>query len=395
MPRLARCLGSGVALSLAACSGGSGGGPPAPHTRTYYVAADTVVWNYAPGGDTNLITGLPYDSIALHYVRTDSTDVGRRYLKSIYREYTDSTFTRLEPRDPAWEHLGILGPLLRAGVGDTIRVVFRNDTPHPASMHPHGVFYAKSSEGAPYADSTSGADKSDDAVPPGGTHVYVWPVPARAGPGPGDGSSVLWMYHSHVNDERDLDAGLVGPIIVTARNMARADGTPKDVDRELVVAFDEFDENQSWYLRENIRRFALKPQKIKIVKTPFAEDDQEPGYGGNFKEALNGYIYGHLPGLTMRAGERVRWYLMATTGFEIHSPHWHGNTVLVRGMRTDVGALLPMGMLVADMVPDDPGIWLFHCHVGPHLMAGMQALYRVLPEGAPWPAADGRGAGRT
>ncbi len=48
-------------------------------------------------------------------------------------------------------------------------------------------------------------------------------------------------------------------------------------------------------------------------------------------------------------------------------------------MRTDVTGLLPMQMVTAEMVPDDPGTWLFHCHVGPHLQAGMQALYRVLP----------------
>jgi FtsP/CotA-like multicopper oxidase with cupredoxin domain len=38
-----------------------------------------------------------------------------------------------------------------------------------------------------------------------------------------------------------------------------------------------------------------------------------------------------------------------------------------------------MGMLVADMVPDNPGEWLFHCHTGPHLVAGMQAVYSVEP----------------
>jgi len=35
--------------------------------------------------------------------------------------------------------------------------------------------------------------------------------------------------------------------------------------------------------------------------------------------------------------------------------------------------------MTAEMVPDDPGTWLFHCHVGPHLQAGMQSLYRVQP----------------
>jgi hephaestin len=38
-----------------------------------------------------------------------------------------------------------------------------------------------------------------------------------------------------------------------------------------------------------------------------------------------------------------------------------------------------MGMMIADMVPDNPGTWLIHCHVGPHLNAGMQARFAVEP----------------
>jgi hephaestin len=36
-----------------------------------------------------------------------------------------------------------------------------------------------------------------------------------------------------------------------------------------------------------------------------------------------------------------------------------------------------MEMVVADMVPDNPGTWLFHCHVTFHNAAGMAARYRV------------------
>jgi manganese oxidase len=32
--------------------------------------------------------------------------------------------------------------------------VFRNTCRFPASVHPHGTFYAKDSEGAPYNDGT-------------------------------------------------------------------------------------------------------------------------------------------------------------------------------------------------------------------------------------------------
>jgi FtsP/CotA-like multicopper oxidase with cupredoxin domain len=65
------------------------------------------------------------------------------------------------------------------------------------------------------------------------------------------------------------------------------------------------------------------------------------------------------------------------TEVDPHTPYWHGNDVTVMGMRMDVVALLRAGMVVADMVPDDVGTWLFHCHVNDHLTAGMATRYRV------------------
>ena len=66
------------------------------------------------------------------------------------------------------------------------------------------------------------------------------------------------------------------------------------------------------------------------------------------------------------------------TEVDLHTPHWHGSTVTINGMRTDVANLMPASMVTADMVPDTPGTWLFHCHVGDHIAAGMQARYRVV-----------------
>jgi FtsP/CotA-like multicopper oxidase with cupredoxin domain len=31
------------------------------------------------------------------------------------------------------------------------------------------------------------------------------------------------------------------------------------------------------------------------------------------------------------------------------------------------------------MIPDHPGIWLYHCHLNVHLEAGMVARFRTLP----------------
>ena len=353
--------------------------------HTYYVAADEVEWDYAPSG-LDQMTGKAFGGIAKSFTERGAHRIGTVYRKAIYREYTDATFTKLKPRPPEWEHLGMLGPVLRAEVGDTIKVVFKNNASRPYSMHPHGVFYLKASEGAPYNDGVAAADKKGAAVPPSETFTYVWPVPGRAGPGPGDPSSVLWLYHSHVNEPRDVNAGLIGGIIITAKGAAKPNGTPKDVDREFITLFFVYDENQSWYLDHNIQAYTSDPKGVnKAEIVPVFHDGTTSLLGSGFadvnhKYTINGMLFGNLPMMTMKKGERVRWYLMSLGDFfNLHSPHWHGNTVLQDRKRTDVVTLLPAQMIVTDMVPDNPGIWMFHCHVSDHLEAGMHTHYHVLP----------------
>ncbi len=59
--------------------------------------------------------------------------------------------SELKPRASEWQHLGTLGPIIHAEVCDTIKVVFKNNSEKlDYSVHPHGVFYEKDSEGAEY-----------------------------------------------------------------------------------------------------------------------------------------------------------------------------------------------------------------------------------------------------
>ncbi len=344
-------------------------------TRTYYIAADEVTWDYAPAGK-NIIAGRPFVGLEEIWTRRGPTQIGTKYKKAVYREYTDSTFKTLKPRSPEWEHLGVIGPVIRGEVGDSIVVVFRNNGSHPFSMHPHGVFYDKDSEGAIYEDGTAGAQKADDGVKPGATYRYIWLAKERAGPSPGEPSSSLWMYHSHVDEAKDVNSGLIGPLLITARGKARPDGSPLDVDREVVMTFAELDENLSWYIDANIKSYATTPAKVRKARGPTFVD---PFGITNLKETMNGFIYGNGPMPTMNVGDRVRWYIMSTTNFELHAPHWHGNVVTAQHMRTDVLTLGTMGMIVADMTADNPGTWLFHCHIEPHLQAGMASRFVVGP----------------
>ena len=336
---------------------------PGPKVHIYYIAADEVIWNYAPRGRNLTGTPSPENEGGLN---------ATTYRKAVYHEYTDATFNTLKVRPPEWEHLGILGPLIRAEVGDVIKVVFKNNAKIFCSMHPHGLAYAKDSEGALYGDGNPADAKKGDAVPPGQVYTYTWTVPERAGPAPGDSSSILWVYHSHFVEPRDMNSGLFGPIIVSAKGSTRADGTPKDVDREFIVAFAVFDETESWYFEANAMGQRRYTTGLKFT---------DPGFRQHYLlYSLNGLIEGNLPVLTMKNGERVRWYLFANSNEDdVHTPHWHGQTVVFNNMRTDMVHLEPMMMIVADMIPDNVGKWLFHCHVNDHIEGGMQALFAVTP----------------
>ena len=311
--------------------------------------------------------GMEFSEDQNVFVEPGPSRIGSIYHKIRYIEYTNGDFSEKKAvSDPS---LGILGPVIRAEVGDTIEFVLKNNSTIPVSAHPHGVFYEKNSEGAMTNDGTSGADKEDDALPPGATYTYTWQVPERAGPGPNDPSSLVWLYHGHVDSIADSNAGLVGAIVITAKGKANADATPMDVDREVFSFFTVMNENESHFL----------DAMIAELPEPPTEDDADDFEESNLMHVINGYVYGNMPVPQMRVGENVRWYLMALgTEVDLHTPHWHGNTVLTEGNRKDVVELLPATTLVADMIPDAAGIWMYHCHVNDHIAAGMTGRYEVL-----------------
>ena len=184
-------------LSMLALACGNGDHEPAREpnptggqTRTYYIAADELDWDYAPSG-TNQIHGEKYhfqdDPNSKGMLNPNATT----YRKALFRRVHRSTFRTLKPRPDDWAHLGALAPLIRAEVGDTITVVFKNNASRPYSIHPHGVVYKKDAEGAGYQDESSDTDRKDDAVTPGGTYTYAWTVPEKAGPTSAEGSTAL------------------------------------------------------------------------------------------------------------------------------------------------------------------------------------------------------------
>ncbi len=317
-------------------------------TREYWIAAEKVEWNYAPSGENLIRPNMGLDVWGKALV----------YEKYRYFQYTDASYTT-QVEQPVW--MGILGPQLHVVEGDSVRVHFLNRADKPLSIHVHGLQYDEENEGADMKG--SGA-----AVPPGGTFTYHWEADSDAAPGPNDPSSIVWLYHSHVDAVTEVYDGLIGTIVVTKKGMERSedDPRPKDIDKAFTTLFLIFNEND---------RTIVESGKSAEYDSP--EEAEE----GNLKHAINGYIFGNLQGLEVQQGDRVRWYLIGLgTEVDMHTAHWHGQTVLNAGKRTDVVDLLPGSMVTVDMTAKTPGNWLYHCHVADHITAGMNTRWRVVPK---------------
>ncbi len=338
----------------------------APKTRVYYIAAVEQIWDYAPMGMNNFM-GMPFDANDSVYVANINTPtlqrIGRKYKKARYIEYTDTTFTTPKVITSEWQHLGLLGPVIRANTGDSVIIYFKNMTSINTSINVHGLQFDANSNGAVYNNGAT----SGSSIAPGSKYMYRYFTPDVLCPKTNYTSSSVFLYHSMVNVS-DIYAGLFGAIIVTKRDMGDANAKPIDVDREFVTLFFISNENISPYLAQNIATHCPG------FTNPNPADFEE----SNKKHSINGMLMGNLPGLTMKAGERVRWYTIGLGSEEdLHTPHWMGNSATVNGQAQDVIMLLPASSTIADMKPTNIGTWAYLCHVGDHMMGGMTALYTV------------------
>eukprot|EP00112_Aurelia_sp_Birch-Aquarium-sp1_P012138 Seg2551.1 transcript_id=Seg2551.1/GoldUCD/mRNA.D3Y31 product="Hephaestin-like protein" protein_id=Seg2551.1/GoldUCD/D3Y31 len=345
-------------------------------TRTYYIGIIETDWNYAPNGKS-MLQGF---DLASHehsktYTKRDPGRLGSIYKKAVYREFTDATFTKQKRRTMKTEHLGILGPIIRAEEGDEIKVVLKNMASRSYSIHPHGVFYDKENEGALYKDGKTRPQAR--MVPPNTMHTYNWFVPKRAAPGPNDGPCNTYSYYSAVDTVKDTNTGLLGPLITCRKGTLNQQGERADVDKEFALLFTVMDENESWYLKDNIQKRANSPATVQEEDESFKES--------NRMHSINGFIYGNGPNngnyLIMKMNDRVVWYVI---GFgnevDIHTLHFHGNDFIHRtntAHRDSVYNIFPGVFQTLEMRPKHKGTWLLHCHVHDHLDAGMETRYTV------------------
>ncbi|RXM92893.1 Hephaestin [Acipenser ruthenus] len=328
--------------------------------RKYFIAAQQVLWNYG-SSRTEKDVGQALEMDHSYSVRGEDR-LGGVYWKAKYVEYTDERFDTEKLRSTSEEHLGILGPVIKAEVGDTILVTFLNRASRAYSIQPHGVIYKKDFEGTRYNDGVSGDGES---VEPLRKFTYEWTVPEYAGPTPSDPPCLTRMYFSAVDPVRDTNSGLVGPLLICKAGTLTRGNHQKEVDNEFFLLFTKFDENLSWYLRQSLKHASMNVYDINFEDAGFKES--------NVMNTINGFSYNTLPGLQMCRGSNVSWQLLGLGSQEdIHAMVFQGNTLQLHGRHRDSLTLLPHTSASALMQPDNIGSFGIICQT-----SGMKQEYQV------------------
>jgi len=229
--------------------------------------------------------------------------------------------------------VNIPGPTLHGEVGDVLVVHFRNADRRlrqAVTMHPHGVRYSPEYDGAYMGEYT----RAGGFIGPGETFTYQWEcTPDSVG---------AWTYHDHgPNHTLNTFRGLFGALVIRPRG-----AKPPDV-----------------------------------LYTLFAHQLPPPvtGLQRNF-QCINGRAYaGNTPTLRARVGQDVEMHAFGMDS-SFHTFHVHGHR-----WRNDAGAFVdnptmgPNETVTARFIEDNPGRWLYHCHVFSHQDTGMTGWYVVDP----------------
>jgi manganese oxidase len=223
------------------------------------------------------------------------------------------------------------GPVLTAEVGDLLVVHFRNADEglgQPVTMHPHGVRYTPDYDGSYVGAYT----RPGGFVEPGEEFTYLWEAtPDSVG---------VWPYHDHgPNHMLNTFRGLFGAIVVRERGA-------KAPDVEQVLAL-----------------HALTPPVTGLRSS---------------LQAINGRAYaGNTPTIRARVGQDVALHVMgmddAWHDFHVHGHRWRDPG----GAFVDTPSVGPNEVITARFTEDNPGRWLYHCHVFSHQDGGMAGWYVV------------------
>lgn len=317
----------------------------------------------------------------------DAIDPARRYLyKAMRYVQTDPDWKPISA--PEWRRLS--GPIIRATVGDSVLVHFKNDetTGLPLSIHPHNLIYDEANEGIWRLDKPGGwpeAGIGGGAVGPGQEFTYRWKAEARSvGVGP---------YHSHsFHPAQEIASGLMGTVIVDLPpdhpDYVKFDTTIALIFKTYLALVDPKDST----MRDTAKDTCTPPlipwnggchpkEHVPQDQWPENRNDSMARGGGPEVQTINGTAHANLKGLNFKLGQKVRFVVFAMNdeGSQNHTLHFHGEMLQElsrRNVYKDVFDLPSAQAIDLMMNALNPGKWMIHCHVDHHANE-MMATYEI------------------
>jgi FtsP/CotA-like multicopper oxidase with cupredoxin domain/plastocyanin len=206
------------------------------------------------------------------------------------------------------------GPLIRVTEGDKLRINFTNHLPEATVIHFHGPRLPNSMDGVP--------DVTQKGIQPGESFSYEF----TASP------SGTFVYHTHENSAEQEGKGLYGVLQVDPK-----DGPRVAAEQE---AFQILSEMGGYYL-------------------------------------INGKSFPATEAIAAKVGQKVLIHLV-NLGQMTHPMHMHGAPFQIIGtdgyavpeaarVTKDVVNIAPGERYDLLMLADNPGAWLFHCHILSHV----------------------------
>lgn len=236
----------------------------------------------------------------------------------------------------AYAYNGIVpGPMIRVKNGQRVRIRFTNNLPVDTTVHWHGIDVPNSMDGVPGV--------TQKAIKSGGSFTYEF-VARPAGDPNGGGT---FLYHSHVDEDRQMSAGLAGAFLIEPEKPS----ANYSLERTLVVS--------EWSVDAATGRTRGTMDMEGMLPNFFT---------------INGKSYPETEPIKVGVGKQVLLRLVNAGQFS-HPLHLHGTAfkVVARdGHPTSDSALrdtitLASGERADISFKEPPGKWVFHCHIGHHL----------------------------
>lgn len=256
------------------------------------------------------------------------------------------------------------GPTIDVTEGDLVRITLKNNLKLTTSIHWHGMHLPNKEDGVP--------NVTQKSIQPGQSYTYEF-LAGHAG---------TYMYHPHNNSVEQIDNGLYGAFIIRPQDTSNQ----PNFDKEYTFVLGGWNVPQ-----ENIDRTKMleamnstnnQGMEGNMGHAGMANEGEQPENSGGMDSeismggmdynfwTINGKAFPATPEIKAGSGDRIRIRLINISNNN-HPMHLHGTDFrviaedghpLTQPRILNTIDVAPGKTFDIELLADNPGNWIFHCH---------------------------------